>query len=283
MRYKGYLKNLVVILICMLIFNCPVTVSASMDGTGGGTGGGGGPSVPLYMTSSAPADGAVNVATDVSFILYYSHNVADVAIRSNNTSAINMADASGTPVQVNVSYPDDFARRQQVFLTPAGLRAYTTYVITIAPSFMARNGYTTGTVQTITFTTGAQAVIQEESTKTVNQNQTTGSNPQNNTVNNSVQASDSTGNTSGDTESNNISNETSQITGESIKDINSEESGTSQETQENSHVSDLKPGKVYEEDENSSNGTIIIIIIAAVILVSGGTYIYFRKRKNGKI
>lgn len=279
MRYKGYLKNLLLILMCILIFNYPVTVSASMDGTGGG----GGPSVPLYMTSSTPADGAVNVATNVSFILYYSHNVADVAIRSNNTSAISMADASGTSVQVNVSYPDDFARRQQVFLTPAGLRAYTTYVITIAPSFMARNGYTTGTVQKITFTTGAQAVIQEESTKTVNQNQTTGSNPQNNTVNNSVQASNSTGNTSGDTESNNISNETSQITGESIQDINSEESETSQETQENSHVSDLKPGKVYEEDENSSNGTIIIIIIAAVILVSGGTYIYFRKKKNGKI
>jgi hypothetical protein len=286
MRYKGYLKNLLLIIICILIFNYPVTISASMGGTGGGTGGGGGPSVPLYMTSSAPAGGAADVATNVSFILYYSHNVADVAIRSNNTSAISMADASGTPVQVNVSYPDDFARRQQVFVTPVGLRAYTTYVITIAPSFMARNGYTTGTVETITFTTGAQTVIQEESTQTANQNQTTGSNSQNTAVNNSIQANNSSGHDSGNTESNSIIDETSQVTDESIQSANSEESNALQEMQEtkkNGHVSDLKPGKVYEEDENSSNGTIVIIIIAAVILVSGGTYIYLRKRKNGKI
>lgn len=137
-------------------------------------GSGGGADVPLHLRDCSLTNGQKDVPADVQITLYYSHNVADAAVQKNNTAAIHMASSAGKSVSLTVSYSSVFEYRQEIYVKPSGLLPDTTYVLTIDPSLMSRNGYTTGTTDTITFTTEKQS----ESTNSGSSNSGTGSNNQ---------------------------------------------------------------------------------------------------------
>lgn len=153
----------VILIFILCVFAVPVHAEGVAPGSGGG------PSVPLYMRDCSISDGQKDVSTDVVITLYYSHNVADAAVQSNNTAAISMTDSSGKAVSLSVSYSSVFEYRQEIYVKPSGLQGGTTYILKVASSLMARNGYTTGTTDTITFTT------QESASSAEDNNQSAGS------------------------------------------------------------------------------------------------------------
>lgn len=166
---------------CRMRIVCSIILVVFLLGTfsipiyaGVAAGSGGGADVPLHLRDCSLTNGQKDVPTDVQITLYYSHNVADAAVQKNNTAAIHMASSAGKSVSLTVSYSSVFEYRQEIYVKPSGLLPDTTYVLTIDPSLMSRNGYTTGTTDTITFTTEKQS----ESTNSGSSNSGTGSSNQ---------------------------------------------------------------------------------------------------------
>lgn len=135
-------------MVCVLLIPCGVYAHESVPG-----GSGDGPGVPLYMRKSSIYDGQKDIPLDATITLYYSHNVADAAVQSNNRNAISMKDSSGNSVSITVSFSSVFEYRQEVYIQSGNLQPGTTYTITISPDFMSRNGYTVGHTDTLSFTT----------------------------------------------------------------------------------------------------------------------------------
>ena len=149
-QFKKIISRLLIFVILIL----PLSVSAG----GVDAGSGGGPSVPLYLRDCSMADGQTDVPQDITITLYFSHNVADAAVQKNNRKAISMKNSDGERVSVTISFSSVFEYRQEIYVTPSSLEAGETYILTVSPELMSRNGYTTGTTETITFTTKKAAV-----------------------------------------------------------------------------------------------------------------------------
>ncbi|SHJ54518.1 hypothetical protein [Parasporobacterium paucivorans] len=290
------MARLISIILCALLLVFPTPVSALEDGTGGG----GGPGVPLCLDSVTLADGAEMTDTNTTFVLQYSHNVADASIRSNNRTAISVTTISGIPVQADISFSDTFALpyRQQVYVKPLGMEMNTTYVITIGPSFMSRNGYVTGTLDTLTFTTGNNTITKTSTVVEAPPAADTGGSQDSGTVDsagNATGSSASAGQT-GEAAENESANETSiteNATGEPAADTEktqemtetviqitgTEESAVPMESAEEtvpvSRTSNLKPGKVTE----GKSGGIAIIMVTATGLALYGTVTAIRRRR----
>lgn len=87
------------------------------------------------MRKSSIYDGQKDIPLDATITLYYSHNVADAAVQSNNRNAISMKDSSGNSVSITVSFSSVFEYRQEVYIQSGNLQPGTTYTITISPDF----------------------------------------------------------------------------------------------------------------------------------------------------
>lgn len=123
-------------------------------------GDGAGPSVPLYIQSSFPANGDTKVSqTPGNMWIRYSHNVADPLVSGGNTALISLMASDGSYVPVKVWCYDaqiEFDERQYIYLTPqVELNPQTTYRIVASPGVAARNGiHVTSSSESVTFTTG---------------------------------------------------------------------------------------------------------------------------------
>jgi len=301
-------KRIFSLMLFVMIFSFSINTYAEGDGSGGG----GGPSIPLYLTKSLPSEGSIDFSPYDKIILYFSHNVADVAIRDNNIDAISMATALGEKIQITVSFPDDFASRQQVFITSRDLLPFTTYVVTIGPTFMSRNEYRTATIETLSFTTGEEPALTEPTTQTsikvqeetvydntatksmtVNEkNQTSNSNLIESSMQNVDAAKTSNKeNTAVLAQDNDQQYIIPSEANENAIPSESESESTILSTSEYSHYTNMKPGKVVETQNNedaqnnvgnsTSIGIWIFLFIIFLILII--LFIRSRRAKNGKV
>jgi hypothetical protein len=166
------------LLVLALVFALLVPGAAFAEqgaGTGGGTGGGGGPSVPLGISDSYPADGATDVSPATRTLwVKFAHNVADPVVACINIPLVALSEADGTPVTAttwvfdpNLSQ-DAFERRQYVYLDVSSLEPGTTYVITAGAGMRSRNLLTSpcgimSEAEYVTFTTAADVSLAKAS------------------------------------------------------------------------------------------------------------------------
>lgn len=256
--------------ICILIAATGMMLSLPVAAQGVDAGSGGGPSVPLYLRECSISDGEKNVATDVTITLYYSHNVADAAVQDHNRSAISVKDSNGKKIDITVGFSDVFEYRQEIYVQLSNLSSGTTYTITISPDLMARNGYTTGSTDTITFTTkedNTSASTDESENKVTEKEENTNKTVEkeekkdnSSVADNSAEKEDASESTTASAKNESISDEESKSTenaADSIEESKRKEAlekGIIEETSEKEiqKVSDKKPGKI----ETSSKGTV---------------------------
>ena len=146
----------------MLIFFLAAAGAVSSFAAGGdGSGSGGGSSVALAMVSSTPSDGASGISTTPVISCRFSHNVAEASVSASNLSHLSLKKADGTPIDIRTYVADvqiEFDKRQYLYAKPSSaLEPGTTYILTLSPGIQAKNGMTTSSAQTVTFTTAGTA------------------------------------------------------------------------------------------------------------------------------
>lgn len=107
--------------------------------------------------SSAPENGAEDVAVDSAIILGFSSNVVNMKISENNRECFLLIDAEGTEIESEVYLPDDQMEpenKRTITLTPtAPLFPGTEYAVVISADLIAKNGNALGSEIIIKFTT----------------------------------------------------------------------------------------------------------------------------------
>ena len=165
-------KKMTVVFLGILVFLLSFSsgaVSAFAAG-GDGSGSGGGSSVALAMVSSTPSDGASGVSTTPVISCRFSHNVAEASVSSANLSHLSLRRADGTSVPLRTYVADvqiEFDKRQYLYAEPvSALETGTTYTLTLSAGIQAKNGMTTSSAQTVTFTTAGSPPSQQDQTGT---------------------------------------------------------------------------------------------------------------------
>jgi hypothetical protein len=142
------------ILVFLLLF---AVVPRTVLAVGEGDGGGGGPSVPLQMDWSYPANGEKNVSVTPIIQCKYSHNVAQSNVIKRNKTLFSITKLDGTKVDVNVYAADvqlEFDKRQNIYIEPIKPLEYdTTYIVTAKEGIQAKNSMATEKDQSFQFTT----------------------------------------------------------------------------------------------------------------------------------
>lgn len=110
---------------------------------------------PLALEDSYPANGAVDVPVDVTCVLTFNKNVADISVRQHNKGAITAVDKDGVDVPLNVEMKDmpSNMRRKITITFQEKLDEGSRYTLIIGPKLTAKNGQETGVSEQITFTT----------------------------------------------------------------------------------------------------------------------------------
>lgn len=110
---------------------------------------------PLALEDSYPANGAVDVPVDVTCVLTFNKNVADISVRQHNKGEITAVDKDGVDVPLNVEMKDmpSNMRRKITITFQEKLDEGSRYTLIIGPKLTAKNGQETGVSEQITFTT----------------------------------------------------------------------------------------------------------------------------------
>ena len=166
-------------IICLIFLSAfTLLLSHVAFAIGEGDGGGGGPSVPLEMDWSFPANGETGVSIYTVIQCKFSHNVAHFDVAPRNAGKFLLTREDGTQVEAEVYQVDaemEFDKRQYVYLYPKNeLEEYTTYIVTAEEGVQAKNGMATEQTQSFRFTTGSRnavsvAVATPKPTKSIRQ------------------------------------------------------------------------------------------------------------------
>lgn len=152
---KRSMKVMAILMICLLAVGGTV-----MAGDGSGSGGGQGE--PLEMVSTTVADGAQDVALDVTIRMEFSKNVTFDTVRAGNMSAFSVEDDQGNAVDIDVVLAEAVNTDERNFINvefPDGLEASTEYTMTIAQTLESKSGENPVGPITITFSTVAGAAV----------------------------------------------------------------------------------------------------------------------------
>lgn len=151
---KKSMKVMALLLIVLMLAGGAVMASGSGDGSGGGQ------DDPLMLVSSSIADGAKDVALNVKIRMEFNKNVTFDTVRAGNASAITVKDDGGKAVDAKVVLADAVNTEERNFANvefPDGLKADTTYTLTIAQSMESKSGDNMAAPVNIEFTTAAAA------------------------------------------------------------------------------------------------------------------------------
>lgn len=130
---------------------------------------------PLTLESSHPANGAIDVSTDLEEIeLMFSKNVVNMAVAENNQTCIDFVDADNNPVAFELIMADDQVDREKrdyLFLRPeAALSEGTTYLVKISKDLTSKSGAALQEDLEVSFTTlGARPVVAQASNESTNE------------------------------------------------------------------------------------------------------------------
>ncbi len=272
--------NIRVIYLLIVSMLCLVSITYA-DGLGTGDGSGGGSDVALTLVSSAPENGATEVMTNTTIELLFNKNVVNLAIQDVNRNAISMKDEAGTPIAVDILFPDDQIdrdHRRNIYIDPVeNLQPNTEYHIYIDRSFMAKNGSQIDKVSTVTLTTAGVTEMTLSAPEQVPENQQK-DRPENITDRQNEQTTDTPqdgGNVSG--EPNSVVSTAEQ---QEVKD-NEQSAATNSEQPETSAEEDISTTIDMDEankeisnkltDEKASDGfssiygAIIVVVLFAII------------------
>lgn len=106
---------------------------------GNGSGGGNGQNQPLQLVDCSVSDGMEIIDKDITIVLTFSKNVADVSVRETNEQGIALTTKDGTPADYTVVFPEENEKRQTIELN-ASLTPGTEYSLTLNTDIIARNG-----------------------------------------------------------------------------------------------------------------------------------------------
>lgn len=101
----------------------------------------------------------------VTITLYFNHNVADASVRKNNTKQISVQSKDGENIHISVSYSDDFALRQEIYITLNNIHPDTTYYVNVGYGILAANGNTASKDMQTVFKTKVETADDGSGTK----------------------------------------------------------------------------------------------------------------------
>lgn len=126
---------------------------------------------PLTLESSNPANGAIDVSTDLEEIeLMFSKNVVNMSVAENNMTCIDFVDADNNPVAFELIMADDQVDREKrdyLFIRPeAALSEGTTYIVKISKELTSKSGTSLEEALEVSFTTvGGEVIIEHDDTE----------------------------------------------------------------------------------------------------------------------
>lgn len=296
-RTSGYAgcTGIKAVFLCVLILLLSFMPILSYAAGGDGSGSGGGSSVPLAMVSSTPADGAGGVSTTPVIACRFSHNVAEASISASNLSHISLKKADGTPVAVRTYVADvqiEFDKRQYLYAEPAALDEGTTYILTLSAGIRAKNGMTTASTQTVTFTTEGSAAPSPGGNDTPASSGTKGTAGTQTSGANTADPDDSTRPDSQNVLREDSTEDSEAEQGNTAEEKDSEEQQSGQDevleaSGEDSLAEDdgATDGAAEKENDGETAGSTTAWIIAIVIVVAAaiaGTAVFAVRRKRKK-
>lgn len=146
--------KLTLFLALAMLFSVPFMALGEGDGSGGGQ------NQPLALLTSAPADGARDVAPNAQIKLSFNKNVVNMSIQANNRKCFSITQGQNN-VAFDIVMADDQVQpegKRDIILVPkTSLLPGTSYTITVAPGLQGKNGSTLTEAVSITFTTAGAA------------------------------------------------------------------------------------------------------------------------------
>ncbi|MGI5892643.1 MAG: Ig-like domain-containing protein [Bacillota bacterium] len=269
MKINLNIKELSKIMILMIIFACIFVPVVALAGNGDGSGGGS--NEPLRMESSYPADGAKNVALDVTIKCTFSKNVAYIAVKDKNATLFTLKEKDGIAVPFKVVIADaeiEVEKKNDINLVPTKpLKEGTTYVVTALAGIQSKSGAIMASNQSFSFTTKAAA----PAATTTNKSTPTATTTQSSTA--TAKNNDKTTTTVKETST--VSSATDNTATQQADPVTAPVATVNEQapTQEVSITTDA----ANTDQANSSVVWIIIIIVAAAAVALG---MYMAKRRS---
>ena len=148
---KRRITALAVAIACALL----MLPGAAFAGNGSGSGGGGGQATPTLVASMPENGTEVSPASTEEMWVQFSNNVAEATVADGNIEKISLTHSDGTPVDVDVFVADTQTepdKRTYLYISPADQLEPGAYVITVKAGITAKNGISSATDETISFT-----------------------------------------------------------------------------------------------------------------------------------
>ena len=148
---KRRITALAVAIACALL----MLPGAAFAGNGSGSGGGGGQATPTLVASMPENGTEVSPASTEEMWVQFSNNVAEAAVAGGNIEKVSLTRSDGTPVDVDVFVVDTQTepdKRTYLYISPADQLEPGAYVITVKAGITAKNGNSSATDETISFT-----------------------------------------------------------------------------------------------------------------------------------
>ena len=157
---KRRITALAVAIACALL----MLPGAAFAGNGSGSGGGGGQATPTLVASMPENGTEVSPASTEEMWVQFSNNVAvypvvmpdgNLAVAGGNIEKVSLTRSDGTPVDVDVFVADTQTepdKRTYLYISPADQLEPGAYVITVKAGITAKNGNSSATDETISFT-----------------------------------------------------------------------------------------------------------------------------------
>ncbi len=164
---KTWLCYAVILLLTIVFVPFAHAASSSIDyiengsGSGNGSGQGKNADIALTLVSSTIEDGDTNVPLEPVLQLNFNKNVVNISVLEKNSKCFHLVDAGGTPVPINIIFPDDQMQttyKRNVFILPQeNLDTNSRYELAVDSILRAKNGSIIDNAHTIIFTTGVAA------------------------------------------------------------------------------------------------------------------------------